>query len=152
VLNTIIRPALLSLFLLVSSLPGEAAEVLECRITPAETKCTPYPVLIEGDLTVSADDGFRLEARYEACYHSEKISIGGKVERLLRDDDLSIELLATDIRQSAYPQQNFPRTVGTVILGTQNLEGYFFDVWATIRTHGTFHQEPYSRLVRCIGK
>ena len=131
----------------------QASEEMVCKVsqsTPEE--CTPYLVLEKGELTILEKDHFNLSGRYTACYHSEEVTIKGRVKRFSYHDGMDLELLATEIQLSPTIIQRFPRTIGTVTLKKVPLKGYFFDSWSTIRTRGIYRQDPFSRVIHCTKK
>lgn len=138
------------LFLLVFTPHGYANGDMVCKVSlPTPENCTPYLVLEYADLTISGQDRFELQGRYAACYHSEDVTIMGKVKRFSYHDGVDLELLATEIQLSPMIIQRFPRTIGTITLKKAPLKGYFFDTWASIRTRGIYRQDPFSRVIRC---
>jgi hypothetical protein len=146
VFNIIIKLISIIGIILFTSLLVHAGDSMACRVSrPVNEGCTPYLVLEYADITISTKDRFELQGRYDACYHNEEITIRGIVKRSSYHGSLGIELLATEIQVYG----DFPRTIGTVTLKEKSLAGYFFDVWATIRSRGIFHPDPSSRVVRC---
>ena len=146
VFNIIVKLISIIGIILFTSLLGHAGNSMTCRVSrPVNEGCTPYLVLEYADITISTKDRFELQGRYDACYHNEEITIRGIAKRSSYHGSLGVEFLATDIQVYG----NFPRTIGTVTLNEKSLAGYFFDVWATIRSRGSFHPDPNSRVVRC---
>lgn len=138
------------LLLFTTHLPGQVAGDMVCTISrPVDTNCSPYPVLEHGELIIFLTNSFTLHGRYTACHHSEKVTITGRVKRVSFPDAVDLELLATEILLSPTTIQRFPRTIGTVTLNKVSLEGYFFDVWSSIRTRGRYQQDPFTREIRC---
>ncbi len=128
----------------------QASGKMVCKVsqsTPEE--CTPHLVLEKGELTILENDHFELSGRYTACYHSEEVTIKGRLKRFSYHDGMDLELLATEIQSSPTIIQRFPRTIGTVTLKKVSLKGYFFDTWSTIRTRGIYQHDPFSRVIHC---
>lgn len=138
------------LILFSSSQHGQAQSDMVCTISQAvDANCTPHLVLEYGDLTISEKNSFALHGRYTACHHRQEVSITGRVKRFSYPDAVDLELLATETQILPTITQLFPRTIGTVTLKKASLEGYFFDVWTSIRTRGMYQQDPFTRIIRC---
>ena len=143
---------LISIFLILFFLipPGQAKGNLVCKVSQKmPEKCTPHLVLEYADMTISDTDQFMLQGRYGACYHSEDVTIMGRVKRFSYYDGVDLELLATEILPSSTNIQNFPRTIGTITLKKASMSGYFFDIWSSIRSRGIYQQDPFSSVIRC---
>lgn len=132
---------------------GIAWDELVCTIrNSSKEQCTPYLTIEDGTITLTQDGSFILHGSYNSCYHIENVTITGKKNQSITINGLAIELLATEINQTSKSTQNFPRTIGTIILNTKSMEGFYFDVWASIRSLGANWQSPFTRKIVCESK
>jgi hypothetical protein len=143
--NTVI---LLLLLIFVST--GSAWAAIQCTIRPQKkVKCTPYPVLQDGTITLTTDGFFSLKGTYNSCYYNEFLLIKGKQNQSVSPETLSFELLATEFINTPISFQEFPRTIGTIVLNDKTMEGFYFDIWAFIRSSGARWQPPSPRITAC---
>lgn len=135
---------------LLLTLPAQAEGVMKCKVTPVtHEKCTPYLLLERANLTISDVDRFSFQGRYSSCYHGEDVAITGRVKHFSYNDGEEFELLATEIQLLPTGVQLFPRTIGTITLKKGSWNGYFFDIWNSIRTRGLYPQVPFTRVISC---
>ena len=140
--------ALLLLLIFVST--GSAWAAIQCTIRPQkEVKCTPYPILTDGTITLTTDGLFSLKGTYNSCYYNKFLIIKGKQNQTVSPETLSFELLATEILNNSISFQEFPRTIGTIVLDQKTMEGFYFDIWAFIRSSGTRWHPSSPRVTVC---
>ncbi|MFT5702042.1 MAG: hypothetical protein ACI8ZB_004947 [Desulforhopalus sp.] len=147
--------AISSIFFLILFFPpaGIAWGELVCTVRHSSNEqCTPHLTIENGTITLTGDGSFTLQGSYNSCYHMDNITITGKQHQSTTVNGLTFELLATEFNQSSNSTQYFPRTIGTIILNTKSMEGFYFDVWASIRSLGAHWQSPFTRNIVCKTK
>lgn len=138
------------LLLLIFVSTGSAWADIQCTIRPQkEVKCTPYPVLQDATITLTTDGLFSLKGTYNSCYYNESLIIKGKQNQTASPETLSFELLATEILNTPISFQEFPRTIGAIVLNEKTMEGFYFDIWAFVRSSGARWQPPSPRVTAC---
>jgi len=140
------------IFILLFPASAISGTALECQISPpANEGCSPHVLLESGQIILGYDGFFELVGVYTACYHAEKVTIKGQLQRRSYPGGLSIELLATRIEHNQSGMiEKFPRTIGIITLQEALLQGRFVDTWAPLRSSSILQPTPSARQISCI--
>lgn len=112
--------------------------------------CSSVPSLAEGVLTLSANGRFKLEGRYEACYHIENIQFSGTYISDIHAAGIDYELLSANELKNNQRTQSLSRTIGLLNLDTRSFEARFTDTAAVIRSRGQLSTVAPSVEMNCI--
>ena len=123
---------------------------MTCHIMTPDTKgCSGIPTLQSGLLTISKNETFELNARYEGCFFIEDVTKSGKFHASYFKKSMSFELLTTKATGVKDTTTDFPRTLGFANLNYAKLDGYFVDISAVIRGRGRETKNVITSKLQC---